>query len=123
MNFTSLDSSDNATYSASLELNGTLRCDLERQIIGASFKIIINPDMLILDSLLPAKSLSLYATIFMIFSFFCGVIFNPLFPVSITYLIERFIYFVVFPVGPPFNLVIFLTAFAMSGRVYIHEVQ
>ena len=74
MNFTSLATSDHSTYSASFELNVTIICALGRQLIGALFKRIINPDTLILYSLLPAKSLSLYATIFMMFYFFCGVI-------------------------------------------------
>ena len=117
MNFNSLTYSDNAMYSASLDLNVTLRCALEHQLIGTWFKIIINPDTLILDSLLPANSLSLYATIFMIFYFFFCVISNPLFPASITYLITRFISFILFPMGPSFNLFNFLTAFVMYGRV------
>ena len=100
-----------------LSLIFTLLCDLERQLIFTSFKIIINPDTLILDYLLPAKSLSLCATLFMIFSFFCGVILDPLFTVSITYLITRFIYSIAFPVVPSFNLVNYLTTFEMYGSI------
>ena len=99
MNFNSLAVSDNAIYSDSLELNFIIRCTLEHQLIGASFNIIINQDTLIIESLFPEKPLSLYEEIFMIFYFFCGVIFNHLFPVSIAYFITRFVYFIAFTVG------------------------
>ena len=78
MNFTSLTASDNATYSASLELNVTIHPVLEIQLIVALFKIIINPDRMILDYLLNKKSLSLYVTLFMIFSFFLWCHFQSL---------------------------------------------
>ena len=48
---------DNAICSASLELNTTLHCTLERKLIVAWFKIIINPDTLIIGSLLLVKAL------------------------------------------------------------------